>query len=91
MTISELRRRVDALCRKYATELRIYRLRHLALEFCDEMAVAVQNPNPEKPGPSPTGPSCSSTGPRNATSASRPSCISPTTWRSAWRSDICPR
>ena len=26
MTISELRRRVDALCRKYATELRIYRL-----------------------------------------------------------------
>ena len=49
MTISELRRRVDALCRKYATELRIYRLRRLALEFCDEMAEAVQNPKPEKP------------------------------------------
>ena len=49
MTISELRRRVDALCRKYATELRIYRLRRLALEFCDEMAEAVQGPKPEKP------------------------------------------
>ena len=49
MTVSELRRRVDALCRKYATELRIYRLRRLALEFCDEMAEAVQNPKPEKP------------------------------------------
>ena len=49
MTISDLRRRVDALCRKYATELRIYRLRRLALEFCDEMAEAVQGPKPEKP------------------------------------------
>ena len=38
MTFSQLRTQVDALCRKYATELEVYRLRLLALDFCDEMA-----------------------------------------------------
>ena len=41
MTFSQLRTQVDALCRKYATELEVYRLRLLALDFCDEMAGAM--------------------------------------------------
>ena len=41
MTFSQLRTQVDALCRKYATELEVYRLRLLALDFCDEMAVTM--------------------------------------------------
>ena len=41
MTFSQLRTQVDALCRKYATELEVYRLRFLALDFCDEMAVTM--------------------------------------------------
>ena len=49
MTISYLRRRVDALVRKYADRLAVYRLRPLALEFCDEMSEAVQSPKTEKP------------------------------------------
>ena len=46
MTFTQLKNQVDALCRKYATELAIYRARPLALEFCDEMAEAV---TPGKP------------------------------------------
>ena len=91
MNISYLRRRVDALVRKYADEIAVHRLRPLALEFCDEMAEAVQAPKPKSPGPFPTGPSSSSTGPRNAESASGPSCIWPTTLRSALKSATCPR
>ena len=41
MTFSQLRTQVDALCRKYATELEVYRLRLLAFDFCDEMAVTM--------------------------------------------------
>ena len=41
MTLSQIRSQVDALCRNYATELKIYRLRPLALQFSDEMADAV--------------------------------------------------
>ena len=41
MTFSQLRTQVDALCRKYATELEVYRLRLLAHDFCDEMAVTM--------------------------------------------------
>ena len=48
MTLSQLRTQVDTLCRKYAVELEVYRLRPLAQELCDEMAEAVTGP---KPGP----------------------------------------
>ena len=47
-TFASLRRQVDTLCRKYAAELEVYRLRTPALEFCDEMAEAVTG---EKKGP----------------------------------------
>ena len=46
MTLSQLRTQVDALCRKYATQLEVYRLRPLAQEFCDEMTDAVIGPEP---------------------------------------------
>ena len=51
MTYSQLRNQVDALCRKYATELKLYRARGLAHQFCDEMAAAVTgvNPGPKLP------------------------------------------
>ena len=49
MNISYLRRRVDALVRKYADQIAVHRLRPLALEFCDEMSEAVQSPKSEKP------------------------------------------
>ena len=48
MTFTQLRTQVDALCRKYASELEIYRARPLVLEFCDEMAESVSG---SKPGP----------------------------------------
>ncbi len=48
MTFSQLRTQVEALCRKYATELEVYRLRPLALDFCDDMTNAVTG---SKPGP----------------------------------------
>ena len=41
MSLHHLRRRVDALCRKLASELDIVRLRSLAEDYCDEWAVAV--------------------------------------------------
>ena len=40
-TYAQLRSRVDALMRKHATELKLYRLRPVAVDFCDEMAAAV--------------------------------------------------
>ena len=36
MTFSQLRREVDSFLRKYATELRVYHLRPLADEYCDQ-------------------------------------------------------
>ena len=48
MTYTQLRTQVDALCRKYAAELEVYRCRPLAREFCDEMTDAVTG---GKPGP----------------------------------------
>ena len=46
MTFTQLRNQVDALCRKYAAELEIYRARPLALEFCDEITNAVTGSDP---------------------------------------------
>ena len=40
-TYARLRSQVDSLMRKYATELKLYRLRPVAADFCDEMAAAV--------------------------------------------------
>ena len=48
MTFSQLRTQVDSLCRKYAAQLEVYRLRPLALDFCDDMTKAVTG---DKPGP----------------------------------------
>ena len=47
MTFTQLKNQVDALCRKYATELEIYRATPLALELCDEMADALTEVDPE--------------------------------------------
>ena len=41
MTLSQIRREVDALMRKYADELEVYRLRPVAQQFCDDMTNAV--------------------------------------------------
>ena len=41
MTFSQLRREVDSLLRKYATELRVYDLRPLADEYCDQWEESV--------------------------------------------------
>ena len=40
-TYARLRSQVDSLMRKYSTELKLYRLRPVAADFCDEMAAAV--------------------------------------------------
>ena len=50
-TYAQLRSRVDALMRKYSTELKLYRLRPVAVDFCDEMTAAVTGDNhpPAKP------------------------------------------
>ncbi len=48
MTFAHLRTQVDSLCRKYAAQLEVYRLRPLALDFCDDMTNAVTG---SKPGP----------------------------------------
>ena len=37
MTFSQLRSQVDALCRKYAAELEVFRLRPLVHEFCEDV------------------------------------------------------
>ena len=41
MTLSQIRRQVDSLMRKYADELEVYRLRPVAQQFCDDMTNAV--------------------------------------------------
>ena len=48
MTFAQLRRQVDTLMCKYATEREIYRAQPLTLELCDEMADAV---TPGRPNP----------------------------------------
>lgn len=48
MTFTQLKNQVNALCRKYATELAIYRARPLALDLCDQMADAVTPGRPKK-------------------------------------------
>ena len=44
MNLSQIRREVEALMCKYATELELYRMRPHALQFCDEMTGAVTGP-----------------------------------------------
>ena len=50
-TYARLRSQVDSLMRKYATELKLYRLQPVAADFCDEMAATVTGDNrpPVKP------------------------------------------
>ena len=48
MTLSRIRSQVEALCRKYATELEVYRLGKVTVEFCNELAEALLRP---KSGP----------------------------------------
>ena len=51
MTLSQLRRQVDSLLRKYAVELAEYRLRPFANEYCDHWEKLVAENQPP-PGPS---------------------------------------
>ena len=44
MTLSQIKAQVEALCRKYAPELEVYRLSKVAVKFCDEMHDALTNP-----------------------------------------------
>ena len=48
-TLSQLRRQVDALKRKYAKELAVYRLRRVASEICLlwDIATAKRQPKPD--------------------------------------------
>ncbi len=46
MSLSQIRNAVDALCRKYAIPLAIYRLRPLAEEFSQEWSVAEADRKP---------------------------------------------
>ena len=41
MTLSQIRRLVDSLKRKYADELEVHRLQPVAQKFCDDMTNAV--------------------------------------------------
>ena len=45
-TLSQIRSGINALRRKYAREIAIYRLRQLAEELCDQWAVAVADKQP---------------------------------------------
>ena len=49
MTLSQLKAQVEALCRKYATELEALRLGRVAVEFCDEMSEALLKPRSGPP------------------------------------------
>ena len=44
MTLSQIKAQIEALCRKYAPELEVYRLSKVAVKFCDEMHDALTNP-----------------------------------------------
>ena len=48
MTLSQIKAQVEALCRKYAPQLEVYRLSKVTVKFCDEMHDALTNP---KSGP----------------------------------------
>ena len=52
MTLSQIRRRVDALTRKFSTELAVCRLRPAANEYCDQWEELVAEnslpPNPRR-------------------------------------------
>ena len=48
MTFIQLKNQVNTLCRKYATELAIYRARPLALDLCDQMADSVTPGRPKR-------------------------------------------
>ena len=52
MTFSQLRREVDSLMRKYATELAVHRLRPVADEYCDQWQELIAEkklpPNPQR-------------------------------------------
>ena len=48
MTLSQIKAQVEALCRKYAPQLEVYRLAPVAVKFCDEMHDALTKP---KSGP----------------------------------------
>ena len=50
-TYLQLRHHVNQLMRKYATELKVYRLRAVTTDFCDEMTAAVTGDNRPKPKP----------------------------------------
>ena len=50
MTLSQIRNRINALCRKYARQLAVYRLRPLAEEISGQWAVDVAS---RKPSPDP--------------------------------------
>ena len=56
-TLSQIRSGINALRRKYAKELAIYRLRQLAEELCDQWAAAVarQETGARTPHPHPAG------------------------------------
>ena len=59
MSLSQLRRRVDALKRKLAVSLAVVQLRPIAEEFCDEWALAVSlgnEPPPVSPKDVPASP-----------------------------------
>ena len=63
MTLSEIRREVNALCRKYAPQLAAYRAKleieratPIAEDFCDEMEDALTS---DEPGPIMNGAGCS--------------------------------
>ena len=70
-SLSQLRRRVDALRRKCAKELAVVQLRPLAEDFSQQWAVALSNRSPLS-GASP-----------NTASASTPLWPSTTTWSAA--------
>ena len=58
MTLSEIKREVRALKRKYAVALAVVRLRRAAREFCDEWEATREE---KKPPPLPSRPTSGST------------------------------
>ena len=58
MTLSEIKREVRALNRKYAAALAVVRLRRAAREFCDEWEATREE---KSPPPTPSRPTSGST------------------------------
>ena len=44
MTLSQIKAQIEALCRKYAPQLEVYRLAPVTVKFCDEIHDALTNP-----------------------------------------------